>query len=319
MARIVIVVYEGAQGLDVFGPAEVFAAAARFCEAAAYQIVFAAVGGGSIRTTAGARLETDDLLRIRPRASDSVLVVGAEQAAIRAALANAALRGWLARAAGRVHRLGSVCSGAFLLAQAGVLDGRRVATHWAACQQLAAFRPALQVDANAIFVRDGELWTSAGITTGIDMALALVEEDWGRRVADAIAGWLVLHARRPGFQAQFSAELVAQTDAANPLGAALTWLRANLQRGVDVPRFARRAGVSARTLHRLCMRHLNCTPAKLIERLRVEHAHTLLATTALGTKTIAAKSGFANPQRMARAFGRTLGVAPRELRLLRGG
>lgn len=315
-SRVILVAFDGAQGLDVFGPAEVFAGVQRYGEAAGYDVVLAAVGGGRIRATSGIALTTRDLLRVRPRRSDVVVVVGGEAAAIRAAVSSQALVRWIARAASIVRRMASVCSGAFVLARAGVLDGKRAATHWSACAELAAFRPAVHVDANAIFVQDGRTWTSAGVTTGIDMALAMVEEDHGRRIADAIAARLVLHARRPGFQSQFSEALVAQTSASDPLGPAVAWLRANLRGPLDTARLARKAGMSVRTLHRRCVEELGSTPAKLIERLRVEQARTLLITTSLGTKTIAVRSGFGSAPRMARAFERTLGVGPREYRLM---
>jgi transcriptional regulator GlxA family with amidase domain len=318
MTRVILAVFDGAQGLDILGPAEVFAGVRRHAEAPGYEVVLAAVGGGSVRATSGIAMSVVDLGRLRPGPSDTVLVVGGDETPLRAALASKPLVAWLARAARVVRRIGSVCSGAFVLAQAGILDGRRVATHWSACQRLAAFRPQLTVDANAIFVQEGRVWTSAGVTTGIDMALAMVEEDCGRRVADAIAARLVLYARRPGFQSQFSDMLVAQTESSEPLAPVVAWARQNLRGRVDPARLARRAGMSVRTFHRRCVEQLGTTPAKLVEGLRVEHARTLLATTDLGTKTIAARSGFGSAPRMARAFERTLGVAPRDYRLVSG-
>mgnify|MGYP001424816261 CR=1 FL=1 len=317
MDRVLLVAFDGAQGLDVLGPAEVFAGVARHHAPAGYDVVLA-VGGGRIRATSGVRMVVRDLLRVRPARTDTVLVVGGEEGAIRAAVGSRPLVRWVARAARVVRRIGSVCSGAFVLAQAGVLDGRRAATHWSACARLAAFRPQAIIDANAIFVQDGRVWTSAGVTTGIDMALAMVEEDHGRRVADAIAARLVLYARRPGFQSQFSEALVAQTTTSDPLGPAIAWARGNLRGNVDAGRLARRAGMSLRTFHRRCAERLGTTPAKLIEGLRVEQARTLLATTDLGSKTVAARCGFGSPRRMARAFERTLGVAPREYAVLHG-
>jgi transcriptional regulator GlxA family with amidase domain len=202
------------------------------------------------------------------------------------------------------------------LAGAGLLDGRRAATHWLVCQDLARYRPQISVDANAIFVRDGNLWTSAGVTTGIDMALALVEEDWGRRVADSVAARLVVYARRPGFQAQFSETLVAQSNADEPLARALELLRKAPSGKLSVLELAQAAGLSLRTLHRRCKEEMGSTPAKLIERLRTEHARLLITTTPLEAKVIAARSGFENPARMAHAFQRTLGVSPRAYRAL---
>jgi transcriptional regulator GlxA family with amidase domain len=318
MARVILAVFDGAQGLDVLGPAEVFAGVGRYDDVAGHDVVLAAVGGGSIRATSGVTMSVVDLARLRPGRDDTVIVVGGEEGAIRSAVFSKPLVAWLSRAARIVRRIGSVCSGAFVLAHAGILDGRRVATHWSACQQLAAFRPQLTVDPNAIFVQEGRVWTSAGVTTGIDMALAMVEEDCGRKVADAIAARLVLYARRPGFQSQFSDVLVAQTEASDPLAPIVTWARQNLRGRVDPVRLARRAGMSVRTFHRRCVEQLGTTPAKLVEGLRVEQARTLLATTELGTKTIAARCGFGSAPRMARAFERTLGVAPRDYRLVSG-
>jgi transcriptional regulator GlxA family with amidase domain len=215
-----------------------------------------------------------------------------------------------------VRRIGSVCSGAFLLAGAGILDGRRATTHWLALRELGAFRPAVTVDADAIFVRDGKVWTSAGVTTGIDMALALVEQDLGRKMADSVAARLVVYARRPGFQAQFSEALISQTNADDGLARALELARKSPARKLDVGQLARSAGMSLRTLHRRCLEDVGTTPAKLIERLRTEHARLLMTTTALDAKVVAARSGFENPARMARAFQRTLGLTPTGYRAL---
>src|SRR5258708_1647063 len=168
MTRVVLVAFEGAQGLDIFGPAEVFAGAARHTGAATYEVLLAAVGGGRIHATSGVALAARDLRRVRARPDDTVLVVGGEEPAVRAAMASAPLVGWVRPAAHVVRRIGSGGAGAFLLAPAGILDGRRIATHWSACSRLAAFRPQATVDANAIFIRDGSVWTSAGVTTGID-------------------------------------------------------------------------------------------------------------------------------------------------------
>jgi transcriptional regulator GlxA family with amidase domain len=314
--RVVLVGFDGADGLDLFGPAEVFYGAGRRLGAPAYSVVVAAVGGRSIQLSSGLSVTARDLAAVRPRADDTVLVVGGEDEAMDVAASNRALVQWLARAGRVVRRIGSVCDGAFLVARAGLLEGRRVATHWSSCERLARLYPGIEVDREAIFVRDGRVWTSAGVTTGIDMALAMVEEDHGRRLADRVAAHLVVYARRPGFQSQFSEELVAQTSASDPLGPVVTWLRANLRGPLDVTRLARRAGMSVRSLHRSCVEALGITPAKLVEKLRVERARTLLATTTLGTKTIAARCGFGTAPRMARAFERALGVAPASYRAM---
>jgi transcriptional regulator GlxA family with amidase domain len=313
--RVVIIAFDGVQTLDVTGPAEVFAAASRSTGRPVYRVIIASLGGGDRTTSCGMVVRTRELRRIVPRRSDTVVVAGGDDAPIRLALADPALLRWLRRAARVVQRTTSVCSGAFLLAAAGLLDGKRATTHWSACDELARRFPAITVDSNAIFLRDGAVWTSAGVTTGIDMALAIVEDDLGRAVADDVAARLVLYMRRPGFQSQFSAALVAQTTESDPLGPAIAWARANLARA-DVEALARRAGLSVRTLHRRCLERLATTPAKLIDKLRVEHARTLLATSSLPAKVLAAQCGFGNPTRMTRAFERQLGIAPRDYRVL---
>lgn len=317
--RILLIAFDGTQGLDVFGPAEVFSAAARSPTRARYRVELASLGGGTVRATSGLAIAASNLRTLRPTRSDTVLVTGGDEHGVRAALARRELCRWLTAAAPIVKRIGSVCSGAFLLAQAGLLDGRRAATHWSACDRLALYRPQVTVDRNAIFVRDGKVWTSAGVTAGIDLALAMVEEDHGRALADEVAARLVVYARRPGFQAQFSDVLVAQSAASGSLARAIDGLRSNPGRIGDVGALARASGMSVRTLHRRCADELSTTPAKLLERLRAEHARLLLGTTTLGTKSVAARAGFVNAARMSRAFRRTLGVSPRDYRLRFGG
>jgi len=314
--RIILVGFDGLQGLDLFGPAEVFAAANRSLGRREYRVVAASVGGGRARATSGIEVRAHALERIVPQREDTVLVVGGDRQAIAAATASEPLTRWLQRAARRVRRLGSVCSGAFILANAGLLDGRRVATHWMACRELARYRPRVTVDADAIFVQDGNVWTSAGVTTGIDMALALVEQDCGRSVADSAAARLVVYARRPGFQAQFSETLIAQQEASETLARGLELIRSRPAAKLSVLELAHAVGMSLRSLHRRCSQEFGTTPAKLIERLRTENARLLLTTTALEAKRVAARSGFENPARMARAFQRTLGMSPRAYRAL---
>lgn len=313
---MLLVGYQDADGLDLFGPAEVFAEAVLRLGEPAYEVTVAAIGGGVITLTSGVSVAASDLATMRPQPTDIVLVAGGSDAATEAAARDPALLGWLARAGRAVERIGSVCDGAFILASAGLLDGRRAATHWSSCERLARLHPKVHVDREAIFVHDGRVWTSAGISTGIDMTLAMVEEDHGRKLADTVAAHLVLFVRRPGFQSQFSEELVAQTLASDPLAPVITWLRANLRARLDVETVARKAGMSVRTLHRSCLQALDLSPAKLIEKLRVEQARTLLATTQLGTKVIAVKCGFGSTPRMTRAFQRALGVPPASYRLM---
>ncbi len=317
MDRIILVLFDGVQTLDVAGPAEVFAAAGRVTGRPRYELVHASVGGGERTTTAALRLATVDLARVRPRPRDVVLVAGGDDAGVRAAAADPVLRDWLRVAQRRVRITGSVCSGAFVLAAAGLLDGRRVATHWSACAELAQRFPALKVDPDAIFVHDGSLWTSAGVTTGIDMALAILEQDHGHALADAVASRLVLYLRRPGFQSQFSDALVAQSQTDDGLARAIGWARAHLA-DVDVPSLARQAGLSVRTLHRRCLETLRTTPARLVDRLRVERARAIARPGGRSLKELAASAGFGSPARMNRAFERELGLSARAWLVLHG-
>lgn len=317
MRRVLLLAFEGVQTLDVTGPAEVFAAAGRVRGEELYRVELLSPHGGLVRSTAGLGLETRSLAGVRLRSEDTVLVAGGEERALREAIAEEKLRDFLVHAARVAGRWGSVCSGAFVLAAYGLLDGRRAATHWMVCDRLASFRPAVQVDRDAAFVRDGSLWTSAGVCTGIDLCLAMVEQDHDRALADAVASRLVLYARRQGSQAQFTDALVAQREASDPLGPALEWARGNV-RSATVRGLARRAGLSERTLHRRCKELLRTTPARLLERLRVDFARTLV-TRGASQKTLAARAGFGNPERMRRAFGRVLGLTPRQYALLFAG
>ncbi len=306
--RIVFVAYPGCNALDVSGPAEVFATAAR-----GYEVVIASVHGGPVETTARYAIITQPLFKLRPTANDTVLVVGGDRAGVERASVDRDLLHWLARVAKTVKRIGSICTGAFVMSATGLLDGKRVATHWSAVSRLASYRRAVHVDCDAIFVEDGRWWTSAGVTTGIDMALAMVEADHGRNVADAVAAELVLYTRRQGFQSQWSDALVAQIEEPDALASSIAWARGHLGE-LDVPRFARRAGMSVRSFHRRCVDQLHVTPAKLIERLRVEHARTLLAAGKRQAKSVARSCGFGNTARMAAAFQRSLGVLPTDYR-----
>lgn len=316
--RVILVVFDGAQSLDVFGPAEVFAGACRFLQSDVYELLYVSSRGGACETSASTSITTRSLMNLKLRRTDTVLVVGGEEGPIRRACADMKVRSFLLRADRCVGRLGSVCSGSFVLANTGLLAHRRCATHWSSCNRLSTLFPNTEVDPEAIFVVDGKLWTSAGVTTGIDMALAMLEQDHGRAVADAVAARLVLYGRRPGFQSQFSEMLVAQKEGADPLGPAIAWARRNL-RELDVGRLARRAGMSLRTFHRRSLATLQLTPAKLIEKLRVEQARTLLTSTRLPQKTIAYRTGFHDTARMQRALKRALGMDGKSVRLLGAG
>ena len=224
---------------------------------------------------------------------------------------------WLTRIETRTRRLGSVCSGAFFLAEAGLLDGRRATTHWAAADRLARDYPAIDVDPDAIYIKDGHIYTSAGVTAGMDLALALVEEDLGRRIALATARQLVLFLKRPGGQSQFSTQLAAQTRASEAPGnlAELTdWILDHLDADLSIASLASRAAMSQRNFARVFRRAFDVTPAKFVEQARVERARVLLEERDQTLDQIASHTGFGSSERMRRSFARQLRVVPDQYR-----
>jgi len=302
--RIAIVAYEGCQLLDVTGPAAVFGAANEGRARPFYDLAIVSPDGGAVVSNCGVALQSRKIGG-RP---DTLLVAGGSLG-LKAAMVRADLRRWLRAAAPKARRYGSVCTGAFVLAAAGLLDGKRVATHWASCGRLAERFAALEVDADSLYVVDGKVWTSAGVTTGIDMALALVEADLGAATANLIARHFVLYARRPGYQSQFSPLLQAQTAAETPFADLIDWMQAHLDQPLDVPALAVRAGLSERSFYRKFTDATGKTPAHFVEGLRLDAARTLLGQ-GLALKAIAGQVGLRSPARLGRAFERRFGVAP---------
>lgn len=302
--RIFILAYDGCQLLDVTGPAAVFGAVNEAARRPVYDLAIVSPDGGPVVTNSGVAIQAR---RFGGR-PDTLLVAGGSRG-LPAVTARTDLRHWLRRVAPHAARYGSVCTGAFVLAAAGLLDGRRVATHWASCSKLAQRYPALSVDADALYVVDGKVWTSAGVTTGIDMALALVEVDHGAAMANLIARHFVLYARRPGYQSQFSPLLQAQTKAEAPFADLIEWMQSHLDAPLDVPALARRVGLSERTFYRKFTEATGKTPAQFVERLRLEAARTLLARD-LPLKVIAGRVGLGSSARLGAAFERGFGMAP---------
>lgn len=311
--RVVFLAYPGGLGLDLTGPYEVFARANRVLREEGrahpgYRLEVAATEDGPLTASSGFRFLPDTTLGALRGPIDTLLVTGGPGVDRAAALPG--LRGWLRRAAPRVRRLGSVCTGAFLLAEAGLLDGRRVATHWRRAAELAARYPAVRVEADAIYVRDGALITSAGVTAGMDLALALVEEDLGSDVALSVARALVMYLRRPGGQSQYSAPLRLQAAAPPGLRELLAWAAGHPAEDLSVEALARRAGMSARNLSRVFSREMGDTPSRAVERLRIEAAQRALAHTGLGLAQVAASCGFGSAEVLRRSFLRALRVTP---------
>ncbi|HLM10827.1 MAG TPA: GlxA family transcriptional regulator [Reyranella sp.] len=302
--RISILAYEGCQLLDVTGPAAVVGAANESRGQPFYDLRIVSPDGGAVTSSAGVAIQSRKI----GGQPDTLLVAGGSRG-LKAATVRDDLRRWLRTVAPKAKRFGSVCTGAFVLAAAGLLDGKRVATHWASCERLARKFPALEVDADSLYVVDGKIWTSAGVTTGIDMALALVEADLGAATANLIARHFVLYARRPGYQSQFSPLLQAQTAAEAPFAALIDWMQENLDQPLDVPTLAVRADLTERSFYRKFTEATGKTPAHFVEGLRLDAARTLL-TKGLPIKTIAGKVGLNSPARFGQAFERRFGMAP---------
>ena len=307
--HIALLTFDDVQVLDVTGPAAVFGAANDAAGHAFYRVHILSPQGGPVTSNCGLAVVTAPLASVRPGAMDTVLVAGGSKRGLKALAQDASAAAWLRRACARARRYGSVCTGAFVLAACGLLEGRRVATHWEATGVLGRNYPDVEVDANALYVEDGRVWTSAGVTTGIDMCLALVARDLGDAVANAIARRLVLYARRPGYQSQFSTVLAAQEKSDSPFAGLVDWIRAHLDAPLDVASLADRAGMSPRTFHRRFTDALGETPARFVETLRLDHARTLLQTS-LALKTVAAQTGYATAGHLSKAFARRFGVSP---------
>ncbi len=305
-ARVVVIVaFPGVQPLDVTGPAEVFSAADRL-RPGSYDVAVRALEPGPIGTGSGYAIAPAGPLSAAPRAIDTIVAAGGTGTRD----PNPRLIAWLRDAAPRARRTASVCTGAFLLARAGLLDGRRATTHWASCAALARAYPAVEVLPDPIFVADGPIRTSAGVTAGMDLALSLVEEDLGPRTALEVARWLVLFMRRPGGQSQFSAALAAQAAGRGPLPELQAWMSGHLDADLSVPALAARAGMSERTFARAFRQAVGTTPAAHVEALRVERARVLLETTAAPTEAVARQCGFGTVETLRRAFARRVGVSP---------
>ena len=314
---VALVAFPDVQMLDVTGPLEVFARTSRWLAdhhraKPGYRTLLLARDAGPLATSSGIRLVADASWRELRGGIDTLLVAGG--VGVEHAIANRELLAWLRRMAPRVRRLGSVCTGTFVLAEAGLLDGRRATSHWRACTELARRYPDVRVEPDPIFVRDGKIFTSAGVTAGMDLALALVEEDHGREIALRVARELVLFLRRPGGQSQFSAQLAAQLADREPLRELQAWVVDRPNEDLSVPALARRAAMSPRNFARVFIRETGITPARYVEAVRVEAARRRLEESDAGVEEIASDAGFGTAESMRRAFLRTLHVAPRDYR-----
>ncbi|MDQ7972868.1 MAG: DJ-1/PfpI family protein [Rhodocyclaceae bacterium] len=315
-------VFQDFQLLDVSGPLQVFATAndeLRLAgRGALYETRVCAMEGGAVRSSSGVELLARALPKRLARAVHTVVLPGGPGiwqpgrptgAAIETGAA-AALADWTRRAAPRIDRLASVCTGAFVLARTGLLDGGSAVTHWAACEQLAAQFPAVAVQDDAIYLRHGRVWTSAGVTAGIDMALGMVEADVGRDVAMAVAKKLVVFYKRPGGQSQFSSALLEQSAGDARVAQLHQWIATQLRTPLSVARMADRLAMTPRTFARFYVAQTGSTPAHAVERIRLEQACRLVEAHQLSNKAIAQQCGFGSEEVMRRVFVRNLHVSP---------
>jgi len=314
MRTVLIVLFDGVQSLDLTGPLEVFNAANRWCAerdaTPGYAITTASLNAAAVRTSSGLGLLPDADLATLQDPPYLLVVPGGEGARRR----DPDLVGWLRQHARAASKLASVCTGAFLLAEAGLLTGRRVTTHWQRCADLAAQYPDVTVDPDPIFIKDGKLATSAGVTAGIDLALALVEDDLGRDAALAVARQLVVFLRRPGSQSQFSAQLSAQVAERQPLREVQQWIAEHPAADLSVETLAERASLSPRQFARAFAAETGLPPGRYVDLARLEAARRHLEEAAAGVEQAARACGYGTPEAMRRAFIRALGVSPAEYR-----
>jgi transcriptional regulator GlxA family with amidase domain len=308
--------FEKAQILDITGPLEVFARTSRWLRDHqelrfdAYEIQLIAPRAGPFETSGGLTLLAQRGY-IELRAADTLLIAGG--IGYEALLKDRELLDWIRRQASKVMRIGSICTGALVLAAAGLLDGKRATTHWAYFDRLSKLAPGARVERDAIYVQSEKLYTSAGVTSGMDMALALVEEDWGKACALAVAQELVMYLKRPGGQSQFSRFLSAERRD-DVFGNLELWILEHLDADLSVESLARRADMSPRHFARMFTQRLGATPAAYVRRLRVERARARIESGAARVKQVARECGFADEQKLRRAFREVLGVTPAEYR-----
>jgi transcriptional regulator GlxA family with amidase domain len=308
---VVIATFEAGQILDVTGPLEVFSSASRFLPAVRYRTQVVTTGGGSVRANCGLEFASSAIGDVTGPV-DTLMVAGGS--GMDRAVADSELLAQIRRLAADARRVTSVCSGAFVLAAAGLLSGRRATTHWADCRLLGDTYADVTVNSDAIYVHDGNVWTSAGVTAGIDLALALVADDHGHQAAATVARQLVVYLQRSGGQAQYSALLAGQAADTEPVRDLLSWLRDHLADDLSVAALARQINLSERQFSRVFKAEVGATAADHVEAVRLESACRLLETTNRTIEQIARTCGFGTPETMNRTFRRRLNTTPGEHR-----
>lgn len=311
--KIALIGYDGVQSLDLVGPLEVFSMANNFIGVSLYEVVIASPKGGEIVSNSGLRLAGSVPLGKLPKPLDTILVAGGNEAGLRS-LREGSTLAWLQGRTKSTRRIGSVCSGAFVLAAAGLLDGRRATTHWGACDEMRTFRPQVRLEPDAIFVADPPFYTSAGITAGIDLCLSFVEADCGPETALAVARNMVLFMRRPGGQTQYSASLNVQVASTPRLRTLISEITAEPTGDLSLPKLAKRAGMTERTFSRAFHKESGITPAAFVELARVDRAKAFLETSDWPLARVAERSGFTGLDALHRAFQKRIGATPGDYR-----
>jgi len=315
--RILFLIYEGFELLDMSGPMAVFSATNSLSGQDIYQIEVISPDGGLVRSMSGAEVLSSPLGETIVSADDTLLVVGALKADLIRACADKVMKQWLRDAARTAERFGSICTGAFVLASAGLLSGKRATTHWSGCRQLETLYPSVSLQPDALYIVDGRVWTSAGVTTGIDMALAVIASDLGTPVMGQIARQLIVYAHRPGNQSQFSMLLGAQIAAAGVFSDVVARVQNQLENPIKVGDLAEIAGMSERTFYRKFTDHMGLTPSKFIESARLEKAKELLEAN-VAVKTVVHAVGFKSEAGFRSAFEAKYAVTPSLHRLIHG-
>ncbi|MGR8930536.1 MAG: GlxA family transcriptional regulator [Gammaproteobacteria bacterium] len=308
-----LLAYPGVEAIDITGPFEVFYFANMslidqgVCDQNIYSMMLLAEQSGLVNTMSGLQIAADDMNGCRDIEIDTLIIPGGD---VEQAMSNENLVDWIKTVAPKVRRIVSICTGAFFLAEAGLLDGCKATTHWYFSEQLSKRYPSVCVQPDYIFIKDGRVFTSGGITSGIDLALALLEEDWGRELALYVARFMVVFLKRPGGQSQFSAYLTNEASNRPDIRDLQGWIMDHADEDLSVEVLAERIAMSPRNFARLFSTETGMTPAKYVEMVRIDRARNLLETSNLGMELVAVKTGFKDIERMRRAFIRQLGVNP---------
>ena len=306
-------VYDGFLTLDYSGPAAVFTAANTVSEKPLYQIKALSVEGGLVASESGVEMKTEPLTQHDASEKDSIFIPGSSPPFLEIASADKALQAWIMASRAKAERIASVCTGAFILAETGLLDNAKATTHWASCSQFLQQHPDIELCPESLYIQNGKVWTSAGVTTGIDMALAMLEQDHGAELMGQVAKGLVVYAHRPGNQSQFSTLLHQQINAGDQFGNIINWLEANLEKPIKVHQMAEKAGMSERNFYRRFTESMGVSPAKYMEIQRLERARQLLQEQST-IKRVCHQVGFKSEAAFRTAFKNRFGLSPSLMR-----